>query len=267
MAAKKRKYNGAAQRAHQRNVERAQYRAKAEKRKAFIHQYRKHLMIGIPAVIVLIVGIWLICKATIGPGGSIPNFFGHLQGVKADWIVANQGTTSDPRYYKMGTFAAPEGFTVDPEYHIASDELAKTLYYKADDADAPVQTVYVAGVSGHTAAEMAETVRGYGLYGGEAVQHEGTLGGQEAVWLMGKINDDQEAIEAANAAAANGEEVEEPELVIGHEQMTIYVDSVQGGCILVYLNSTSSTPVEDIPSDEAFLEVAEKLMAGLKPEK
>ena len=35
MAAKKRKYNGAAQRAHQRNVERAQYRAKAEKRKAF----------------------------------------------------------------------------------------------------------------------------------------------------------------------------------------------------------------------------------------
>ena len=267
MAAKKKKYNGAAQRAHQRNVERAMYRAKAEKRQAFMNKYRKHFMIGIPAAIVLIIGIWLICKATIGPGGSIPNFFGHLQGVGDDWIVANVGTSSAPRYYKMGTFTTPEGYTLDPEYHIASDDLAKTAYCKADDAETPVQPIYVAGVTGHTASEMADTVLGYGLYGADAEKHEGTLGGQNAVWLMGKINDDQEAIEAANAAAANGEEVEEPELVIGHEQMTIYVDSVQGGCILVYLNSTSSTPVEEIPSDESFLEAAETILSGLKVEK
>lgn len=267
MAAKKRKYNGAAQRAHQRNVERAQYRAKAEKRKAFFDKYRKQFLIGIPSAIVLIIAIVLICKATIGPGGSIPNFFGHLQGVGNDWIVANTGTSSDPRYYKMATFTAPEGYTLDPEYHVASDKLARTAYCNADDEETPVQTIYVTGVPGHTASEMADTVLSYGLYGADAVKHEGTLGGQDAVWLMGKINDDQEALEAASAAAANGEEVEEPELVIGHEQMTIYVDSGQGGCVLVYLNSTASTPVENIPSDESFLEAAETILAGLKPEK
>ena len=60
MAAKKRKYNGAAQRAHQRNVERAQYRAKAEKRKAFFDKYRKQFLIGIPSAIVLMIAIVLI---------------------------------------------------------------------------------------------------------------------------------------------------------------------------------------------------------------
>ena len=82
MANRKRKIDYAAREAHRKNVERAKQQEQAAKRKAFLEKYKKQLIIGIPAVIVVIVAVWLICKATIGPGGSIPNFFGNLQGDK-----------------------------------------------------------------------------------------------------------------------------------------------------------------------------------------
>ena len=136
MATKKRKSNYAAREAHRKNVEQAKYKAQAAKRKAFWEKYKRYVIIGVPALIVLIIGIWLICKATIGPGGSIPNFFGHLRGVEENWIVANQGTDNAPRYYKMGEYNAPEGYTRDPDYNVSSDKLSQNFYYTADDENA-----------------------------------------------------------------------------------------------------------------------------------
>ena len=65
--------------------------------------------------------------------------------------------------------------------------------------------------------------------------------------------------------AENGEEA--PELEIGHEQMALYIDSVQNGCILVYMNSASAAPAEEIPSEETFLAAAESILACLTVEK
>ena len=183
MAAKKRKHNSTAERAHQKNVERAKYREQAEKRRAFLNKYRRLFTIGIPAAVILIVGIWLICKATIGPGGSIPNFFGNLRGVEDNWIVTNQGTTKAPRYYKMGTFTAPEGYTLDPDYNVSSDSLNRTFYYTANDENAVIQSVYVAGIKEKSAAEMLETVSGYGLYAEDPVSSEEPLAGLDTKWL------------------------------------------------------------------------------------
>ena len=257
MAVKKKKSNAAARQAHLKNVERAAVRARREKRQAFLAAHRKQLMIGIPALVVLLVGIWLLCKATIGPGGSIPNFFGHLQGVGEDWIVANQGTDASPRYYKMGTFAVPEGYVLDPDYTISTDPRVRTCYCTADSAEAPVQTVYVAGVQGKTAAEMIDSLAGYDLYSGGLSPQEGVFAGQQARWVVGLANDDHETVPA---------EGEELPLTIGHRQMTLYVDSVHGGCVLVYLNSAVNTPVENIPAEADFLAVAEKIVAGLTVE-
>ena len=261
MATKKRKHDGAARSAHQKNVEQAKYRARAEKRKAFMDKYRRKILICAAAAIVLIAGGWLLCKALIGPDGSIPNFFGHLQGVQDNWIVTNLGTSAAPRYYQMGTFTAPEGYTRDPEAGVSNDALAQTFYYNADDASAPIQTFYVTGVAGKTAAQMADSLIGFGLYSGEEVKHEGQIGGLNAVWLQERTNDD----ENAEAQSEDSEESEEaPELVIGHRQMTVYADTGRGGCVMVYLYSTPSTPAEDIPSEEDFMAAAESILAHLK---
>ena len=259
MAAKRKKVDSAARRAHQRNVERAEYRAKVEKRNAFVQKYRKQLTIGIPALVLVIIGAWLVCKATIGPGGSIPNFFGHLMGVEENWIVTNQGTSSAPRYYKMGTFQVPEGYTRDKDYNVSSDALSRVSYCTADDADAPVQTVYVSGVQGKTAAEMIETVGGFGMYASDAVQGEGNIAGLDAMWITGLSNDDENAV--------RGENGEDPVLEIGHRMMTLYADSVQGGCLMVFLNSERGQAAADIPDAEAFMACAEDILAGVKVEK
>ena len=263
MAGKKRKHNAAAKQAHQKNLERAKYMEKTARRQAFLNKYRKQLTIGIPAAVVLILAVWLLCKAFIGPGGSIPNFFGHLQGVQDNWIVSNQGTSSSPRYYKMGTFTVPEGYTLDPEYKATSDTLAKTFYCRADDETASVKSFYVAGVQGgRSAAEMADTILGYGLYSGEAARQEGTLGGLNAVWVQGLVSDDE------NTETDSSEDTEEkPEMTVGHRQMTIYTDSVQGGCVLIYLSSASSTPAAEIPSEEDFLAAADHILSHLTIEK
>ena len=123
--------------------------------------------------------------------------------MKSDWIVTNQGTSSSPRYYKMGTFTVPEGYTLDPDYNIASDKLARNFYCTADDASAPIQNVYVSGIQGKSAAEMVETVYGYGLYSQEASKPEGVIGGHEAVWLIDRMNDDENAATEAAEAAEN----------------------------------------------------------------
>ena len=260
MAAKRRKYNTTAMRAHQKNLDRARYRAKAEKRRAFLNRYSRQLIIGITVTVVLAVGAWLLCKALIGPDGSIPNFFGHLQGVQDDWIVANQGTASAPRYYQMGAFSIPEGYTVDPETTMNSDALARTFYCNADDAAAPVQTVYVTGVPGKTAAEMAGSLLAFGLYT-EDMQQEGDFGGVKAVWLQGRTSDDE------NTETAGGEEGgEAPELVNGHRQMTLYADTARGGCVMMYLNSAYSAPAAEIPPEEDFLAAAERIVSHLTVE-
>ena len=200
MATKKRKQNYAAREAHRKNVERAKVQEQAAKRKAFLDKYRRHLMIGIPAVIVLAIGIWLICKATIGPGGSIPNFFGSLQGVQDNWIVTNQGTTSSPRYYKMGEVSTPEGYTLDADYTISSDHSDQTFYFVAEDENAPIQTVYVTGVRNRDAAGMIEMVSGYNMYSGEPVISEDPIGGLEGHWILGLVNDDENAAESTEEA-------------------------------------------------------------------
>lgn len=253
MAPKKKKLKYTVKEAHRKNEEKAKYQAQAARRKAFLEKYRKQILFGVPALIVLIVGIVLICKATIGPGGSIPNFFGKLQGVEENWIVADQSTTKTPRYYKMGTFTAPEGYTLDPDYHVVSDSLTQTFYYTADDENALIHSIYVAGIKNKSAEEMVKTVAAYNIFAEEPINSEELIGDFNAKWLLGKINDD------ANATA-------ESALEMGHVQLNIYIDSVQDASVLVFMSSKYQTPAAELPSNEEFLAEAEKILSGLSVE-
>ena len=112
---------------------------------------------------------------------------------------------------------------------------------------------------------MADTILGYGMYSEGAERQEGVLGGLNAVWVQGVISDDEATEESGAESTEEAEEA--PEMVTGHRQMTVYVDSVQGGCVLIYLNSASAAPAAEIPSEEDFLAAAEHIFSHITIEK
>ena len=226
------------------------------------------LIIGVPVAILLILGIWLLLKATVGPGGSIPNFFGKLQGVESNWLVSNFGTGSKPRYYKMGTYDAPEGYTLNESMSSnGSDDLEQRFYYDAVDPDAVVQHFYVCPVEEKTAEVQMDSFKGYKLfYEAGEVQHE-NVGGFDSYWISGTVDDNQDENAAISAMQNTGEDTEEEEkapLEIGHRQFTLYTDASRKSCILLMVMTASDTPADEIPSEEALRDAAEQLLAGLK---
>ena len=249
---KKKKLNYRAEQARRKNAEKAEQKRKAAERRELWNKHGKQMIIIAIAAAAALVLIWLGCKWFIGPGGSIPNFFGTLRGVESDWVVANTGTSSKPRYYKMAEFSTPEGYTLDPEYDLSSDKLAQTLYFTADDENALVQTIYVSGVTGYTAADQLTRVLDYGFFKDASEAIAGTLGGHEVqyAYMLCPTDTDEESAEKPDTERN------------GYASVCIYVDSVQGSCVLVMLNSATATLAE-APSREALVAEAEALLSHL----
>ena len=256
--AKKRHSNARAQRNRQHNLQQAEYRRQAAKEKAFWQAHGKKILIGTGAAVLAILVIWLGCKFFVGPGGSIPNFFGTLRNVESDWLVTNTGTTSKPKYFKMGEFTAPEGYTQDPEYTVSTDKLNQTFYFDADDQTAPVKSVYVAGVANKSAEDMINTVVGYGYAASATEAKTATIGGHDVHYAYLVYGNTDTATDTDLDGA--------PDYVDGYPSMTMYVDSVQGSCVLMLLNGHSA-PLADVATEEAMLAEAEKLLPLLTVEK
>ena len=249
---KKKKINYRAEQARRKNAEKAEQKRKAAERKELWDKHGKQIIIIAVAAVAALVLIWLGCKWFVGPGGSIPNFFGTLRGVESDWVVTNTGTTAKPRYYKMAEFSTPEGYTLDPEYNVSSDQLTQTLYFTADDENALVQTIYVSGVKGYTAADQIARVLDYGFFKDASGAIAGTLGGHEVQYVYMLCPND-----------ADEESAEKPDTErIGYASVCVYADSVQDSCVLVMLNSATATLAE-APSMETMLAEADRLVAGL----
>ncbi len=248
---KRKKINHRAEQARRRNAERAAQRQKAAQRQAFWAQHKKPIIISAVAAVAAIVLIFLGCKLFIGPGGSIPNFFGTLRGVQDNWIVTNTGTTSSPRYYKMGEYDAPQGYTLDPDYNVSSDKLNQSLYFNADSQDAVISTIYLSGVKDVSAAEQLDKVLDYGMYQESSGPLSGTLGGHEASYAYFLYSTTENAPEDASL-----EELE------GYAGLCVYIDTVQDSCVLVMLNSATAS-LADAPSQETLLAAAEELVARL----
>ena len=94
----KKKYDYRAREAQRRNQQKIADAKAKQKEKEFIQKYGLKILIGVVALIVAIVAINLTVSFFRGPGGSIPQWFGSLRNVEEDWIIANTGTDSKPKY-------------------------------------------------------------------------------------------------------------------------------------------------------------------------
>ena len=256
--AKRKQRNYRAEQAHKRNLEQAEIRRKQKKQKEFLDKHGKTIAIASAAAVVVIVAVWLLCSLLIGPGGSIPNFFGTLQGVEDNWLITNTGSTSKPKYFKMGEFDAPEGYTLDPNYQATTDAKNQTFYFNADDENSAVKSVYVSGVANKTAAEMLETVVGYGYYASAEEAQTATIGGHDvhyAYFVYGDSN-------TATDTDLNGEF----EYLDGYPSLCMYTDTVQDSCVLVLING-HNTAIDQVAPAADLLAEAEKILPMLTVEK
>ena len=253
----KKKYDYRAQQAHKRNQQKiADERAK-QKEKEFIQKYGKQILIGVLAAIVVIVAIWLGCKFFVGPGGSIPNWFGTLRNVEADWLIANTGTTDKPKYFKLGEYTAPEGYTMDEAYGLYEGDLSQHQYYTANDENAVVQTVYVSVVGGIKAEQQVNNAMYF--YPENSGAKQANIAGFDVHYVYLVSNNDQ--------YDAEGNVIEMPEEEKkGSSVLAMYINSVQDSSVLVMLD-TAEVAKADIVTEETLLAEAEKFLPLLSVEK
>lgn len=246
MATKKRNYRAEA--AHRRNVEQAKIRQEAAKRKAFWDAHGKQVIIAAVCAVAVILVIWLGCKWFVGPGGSIPNWFGTLRGVEEDWIVQNLGDSRSPRYYKMAEYQAPEGYTRDMDYSISSDTLNQVMYFTADDENAVIESVYVGGVKNKTAADQVATLSTNGMFENVSETTVANMGGHEVHYVYLVTNTSPE-----------GTPEEE---YTGKASLCMYVDTVQSSSVLMMLYSQEA-PLAEVTASDVMLAEAEPFVSLL----
>lgn len=256
--AKKRRINYRAEQNRKRNLEQAEIRRKQARNKAIWDAHGKQIIIGSVALIVAIILIWLGCKWFVGPGGSLPNFFGNLRTVESDWIVTNLGTTSKPKYFKLGEVTSPEGYTQDTEFSTGTDSKAQNFYFRADDENAAVQTIYTSGVANKTAAEMLETVLGYGYYVSAGENTTANIGGYDAHYAYFVYGD--------STTATDTDLDGESDYVDGYPSLCMYIDSVEDSCVLIMFNG-ANVALDDVADEATMLAEAEKLLPMLTVEK
>lgn len=253
----KKKYDYRAQAAHKRNLQKIADEKAKQKEKEFIQKYGKQILIGVLAAIVLIVAIWLGCKFFVGPGGSIPNWFGTLRNVEEDWLIANTGTTSKPKYFKLGEYTAPEGYTQDETYGLYEGDLSQHQYYTANDENAVVQAVYVSGVGGIKAEQQVNNAMIF--YPETSGAKQATIAGHDVHYVY-LVSTNTQYDEEGNVI-----EIPEEEQT-GSSVLAMYTDSVQDSCVLVMLD-TAEVAKADIVTEETLLAEAEKFLPLLTVEK
>lgn len=251
--AKKKHIKYSARQATKKNAEDRAYRERMNKRFDFWNKYGKKLLIliGIAAAVILLIiaGInWFV-----GVDGAIPGLFGKLNGVQSNWIVTNLETSPRTKYYKLGEFDIPAGFTADPGYDARTDDPHKqTFYITADDSASPVRAVYVSGVSRRKADDMANQVKSFGLSLTSSDVKRTNICGQDVVYIYQVIDNDTENNSDKHPRCFS--------------QLSMYQDTVQDSSVLISLSSQIA-PQAEVASEDKLLKEAERFLPNLRVKK
>ena len=253
-------------------------RALAAKRKAFnarkaevtskctawLKANRKQAILTACIALAVIVVLWLGMKWFVGPGGSLPNFFGHVRGIEDTWVVtdlnprtnANSGSSNvdgasrskTPRYFHLATLKPLEGYTQDPGFTFNDDEINQDQHYINNDENALVNSVYVFGIANKTAEKhVADMHSVMGLSDVTSEIMTATIAGYDVQYLYFIYNQEPDETGAVTEA---------------YSSLCMCVDTTEDACLLVTLNSYV-VPVDQIPSVESMVAEAENVFRSL----
>lgn len=233
------------ERAIQRKALKAKTNELTAKATAWLKQNPKQAIITAVAVIAVIVAAWLGSKWLIGPGGSIPNFFGTLVGKQDNWLIINTAEDGkDPRYYHLADFDIPQGYQLD-DFSVFDDGMQQDFYCKAEAEGGVVQDIYISGAKNMVAAEYPAILLSYGMHKEATEPRAATVAGKEGHIVTLTFDESD----------TDGEGM-------GYTSLCMYIDTAEDACISVMISSPT-LPMEQLPDEAALLAEAERILSGL----
>lgn len=107
----------------------------------------------------------IVLFAILYDDGSLPVKDGYAV-TEGNALITNTGTTSSPKFYKLGEVQGVEGYTLDTENIDLSNKM-KQYTYNADDPDAPVSQYYVTGTNVDWKGSAQSVNDSYGGWAGD----------------------------------------------------------------------------------------------------
>lgn len=235
-AARKNYEKAERQRAHakQRKELEAKKVEMAGKAKAWLKQNTRLALTVATAIIAVIVAATLLAGVINDP----------LRDKQDNWVIIDTSASGkDHRYEHLADFNIPAGYTRG-EYSLYKDGVQQDFFCIADDANAPVQDVYVTGAKGVSAADYPAVILAYGLHKEAGEPRTLTIGGQECTALY-LVSDESAYYGEGNAIA----------------HMSFYFDA-GNACVSATFRS-GTVPYEQVPDEATMLAEAEKVLENL----
>lgn len=219
------------------------------KRRAFYEAHKKPIITACIAAAAALVLLIIAFDFFYTPGGSMRVFFGKLLGAEENAIIRE---VKDGRFYTLANMDVPEGYQPEDYGLVGSmEDQAQYRYLVDTTGEKAIASVYVSGVKNQTGEGMIATLSSTGYYAnqGEATQAE--IAGHTVNYLYTQNN--------SNMATSEEEELPDEHFA----SLIMYVDSIQGSCVLLSCNSQENLPLAELPTEEAMLAEAEAILSCL----
>lgn len=176
--------------------------------------------------------------------GSLPIQDGKAVVEADNWLVANTGTGTSPKYYKVGSSDPIDGFTANPE---VPEQMAVDMqYYEPDDENSQIMSYYVRGINRSPVVNAEAANSNYAMLNTEMVTSPlstTTIDGREVQYFN-----------------SIGQPTEEQE---GQQQFLAYLPSIRDTSVLVCI--TAKVTEEQPALDDAYmLEMLEQIVSKVQ---
>lgn len=204
------------------------------KAKAWLKQNTRLALTAAIAIIAVIVAAILLAGVINDP----------LRDKQDNWVIIDTSASGkEHRYEHLADFNIPAGYTRD-SYSLYKDGVQQDFFCIAEDANAPVQDVYVTGAKGIKAADYPATILAYGLHKEAGEPRTLTIGGQECTALY-LVSDESEWSGEGKAIA----------------HMSFYFDA-GSACVSATFRS-GTVDITQLPDEATMLAEAEKVLQNL----
>lgn len=241
-----------------RKIVRPQYTARSVRiKQAPKKPVPKELKVGIGfCVFALILAVILFFA--LYNDGSLPVQDGNVVTEGDNWLVANTGTSSSPKYYKVGEVNPIDGYAVDPNGLGSSDPNMYMHTYTAIDSEAAIDGYYVRAIKQAPEINAESAYANYPLFGNNVVGEMQTLtiAGHEAICFTADVPD------TALSDAAGGDAEAETSTSLT-QQLLCYLPSVRDTSVLVVLYTDIDTTSEAQVDETVLYDMLQKVVANI----
>lgn len=180
-----------------------------------------------------------------------------------NWLIANKGSSSEPKYYKIGEINPIEGFAVD-ETELDDISTNMRIYiFNPDDPDSQISQYYVTATDRQANANAETANSNYRIYSSLQIGdvQTATMDGQEVHYFTAVLLPSSEQAEETDADSTTDTDAaaEETQTEAPQQQLLAYIPAKRDTTILVSVTLPLSEEVSAL-TDEALLDILQDIM-------